>query len=211
MDLVVARRIPAPKFGGVRTGGRSARVVDRVLTTTLRVLGEVGYGALRVDEVAERAAVNKTTIYRRWPVKSQLVAAALQHYHVIVPPRDTGDLVHDLTQNFVESVSKFDVTLTRGLMRMIQLEQQDPELESILVGMRNSVLSARRVRLDLAVKRGELPRRTDVVLLIYMLSSSVHSQVVKLEQAPSPERIADIVAIIIAGARARWGNVRAAR
>ncbi|HEY1811674.1 MAG TPA: TetR/AcrR family transcriptional regulator [Kofleriaceae bacterium] len=186
-------------------------MVDRVFATTLQMLGECGYGTLRIDEVATRAGVNKTTIYRRWPVKSQLVAAALEHYLVIVPPRDTGDLVRDLTENFVESVSRFDVNVTRGLLRMIQLEQHDPEVDAILVDMRKSVLSSRRTRLDLAVKRGELPRRTDVVLLVYMLSSSVHSQVIKLEQAPSAARIADIVGIIIGGARARWADVRAAR
>ncbi|HEY3801354.1 MAG TPA: TetR/AcrR family transcriptional regulator [Kofleriaceae bacterium] len=186
-------------------------MVDRVLETTLTMLGEFGYGTLRIDEVAARAGVNKTTIYRRWSVKSQLVAAALEHYHVIVPPRDTGDLVHDLTENFVESVSRFDVNVTRGLLRMIQLEQHDPEVDAILVDMRKNVLSSRRTRLDLAVKRGELPRRTDVVLLVYMLSSSVHAQVLKLEQAPSAERIADIVGIIVGGARARWADVRATR
>jgi AcrR family transcriptional regulator len=204
--VVRARRLPAPKFGGIRTGGRSARVVDRVLTTTLKALGEVGYGALRIEEVAARAGVNKTTIYRRWPTKKQLVAAALEHYHVAVPPRDTGDLVHDLTQHFVEAVSKFDVTVTRGLLRMIQLEQQDPEVDAIIVHMRENVLASRRMRLDLAVKRGELPRRVDVVLLVYMLSSSVHALVTKLEQAPSKARIADVVGIVVAGARTRWGS-----
>ncbi|HEY1547279.1 MAG TPA: TetR/AcrR family transcriptional regulator [Kofleriaceae bacterium] len=200
----MARRLPAPKFGGIRTGGRSARVVARVFTTTLTALGEVGYGALRIDDVAARAGVNKTTIYRRWPVKSQLVAAALEHYHVIAPPHDTGDLAADLTQHFVEAVSKFDVTITRGLMRMIQLEQHDPEVDAIIDAIRESVLATRRTRLDLAVKRGELPRRTDVVLLVYMLSSSVHALVTKLEQAPSRKRIADIVIVVTAGARARW-------
>jgi hypothetical protein len=62
------------------------------------------------------------------------------------------------------------------------------------------------MRLDLAVKRGELPRRVDVVLLVYMLSSSVHALVTKLEQAPSKARIADVVGIVVAGARTRWGS-----
>ena len=41
------------------------------------MLREGGYGALTVDAVAERAGVAKTTLYRRWPSKSTLVAAAL--------------------------------------------------------------------------------------------------------------------------------------
>ena len=37
----------------------------------------LGYASLRVEDVAARAGVNKTTIYRRWPAKSDLVIAAL--------------------------------------------------------------------------------------------------------------------------------------
>jgi len=34
-----------------------------------------GYAGLNVDEVAERAAVAKTTLYRRWPTKDHLAVA----------------------------------------------------------------------------------------------------------------------------------------
>ena len=43
---------------------------------TLEELALVGYGALRVEDVAARAAVNKTTVYRRWPEKVALVRDA---------------------------------------------------------------------------------------------------------------------------------------
>ena len=52
-----------------RVGGRSARIVARVLETTLEVLGHEGFGRLRIEDVASRAGVNKTTIYRRWPTR----------------------------------------------------------------------------------------------------------------------------------------------
>ena len=60
-----------------RLGGRSARVVESVLHTTLEVLGQQGYAQLRIEDIAARAGVNKTTIYRRWPTRSRLVMAAL--------------------------------------------------------------------------------------------------------------------------------------
>jgi AcrR family transcriptional regulator len=55
----------------VRVGGRSARVVS-MLRTTLEVLGQEGYVGLRIDDIAERAGVNKTTIYRHWPTRVDL-------------------------------------------------------------------------------------------------------------------------------------------
>ncbi len=50
---------------------------DEILAVTLAMLRESGYGALTVDTVAELAGVAKTTLYRRWPSKSALVAAAI--------------------------------------------------------------------------------------------------------------------------------------
>ena len=50
---------------------------DEILAVALATLRESGYGGLNVDTVAELAGVAKTTLYRRWPSKSALVAAAI--------------------------------------------------------------------------------------------------------------------------------------
>ena len=71
--LSSAAHAPAPSGRGrARVGGRSARVVSAVLRMTLEVLGQEGYAGLRVEDVAARAGVNKTTIYRRWPTRADL-------------------------------------------------------------------------------------------------------------------------------------------
>ncbi len=201
---MLAHKLLAPKFGGVRTGGRSARVVDQVLTTTITLLGESGYGALRIDEVAARSGVNKTTIYRRWPTKSQLAAAALRRYHVHAPAPDTGDLERDLIAMFVASMSAVDVGLTRGLMRMTLLEQHDPELEAIRGELRERIIDARKGRLELAVARGELPPGTDVLLVVGLLSSTIYTRLLAYAEPPSAAMIDDIVRVVIRGARVHY-------
>lgn len=50
---------------------------DQILTLTRALLRERGYGAFTVDTIAERSGIAKTTIYRRWPSKGALVAAAI--------------------------------------------------------------------------------------------------------------------------------------
>ena len=78
-SLHLSRSAPArTRTSRARVGGRSARVVATVLRTTLEVLGQQGYAGLRIEDVAARAGVNKTTIYRRWPTKEDLIAAAIE-------------------------------------------------------------------------------------------------------------------------------------
>ena len=62
-----------------RGRGRPRRegAADEILAVTLAMLREGGYRSVTIDEVAERAGVAKTTLYRRWPSKVALVAAAL--------------------------------------------------------------------------------------------------------------------------------------
>ncbi|HEV7922370.1 MAG TPA: helix-turn-helix domain-containing protein [Thermoanaerobaculia bacterium] len=50
---------------------------ESILAGARALLAETGYAALTVDAVAERVGVAKTTVYRRWPTKRELIAAAL--------------------------------------------------------------------------------------------------------------------------------------
>lgn len=55
---------------------RGAAVQVAVLETVIELLSELGYG-FSIDEVASRAGVHTTTLYRNWVTKPQLVAAAI--------------------------------------------------------------------------------------------------------------------------------------
>src|SRR5688500_13555969 len=82
-------------------GGRSEQVVNRVLHASFAELARSGYAAFRMEDVAARAAVNKTSIYRRWPNRRTLVTAAVARMstrfrEVRLP--DTGKLESDLVE-----------------------------------------------------------------------------------------------------------------
>ena len=65
-----------------RTAKRGRRLSsdrsDAILGTVLDLLKEVGYDQLRMQDVADRAGVGLSTIYRRWPTKQDVVRAALE-------------------------------------------------------------------------------------------------------------------------------------
>lgn len=50
---------------------------EEILAIARQALGEKGYRDFTVDEVAARAGVAKTTVYRRWPSKAALAAAVI--------------------------------------------------------------------------------------------------------------------------------------
>ena len=69
-----------------------------ILAAVVELLGEAGYEAMTMDAVAARAHASKTTIYRRWPGKPELVKAAVDGYVAGRLPvsADTGSLRGDL-------------------------------------------------------------------------------------------------------------------
>ncbi|MFE3025094.1 TetR/AcrR family transcriptional regulator [Nocardia tengchongensis] len=82
-----------------RTGGRSARVRQSILAATVAQIAEHGLEGLTISEVAERAGVAETTIYRRWGTRTALVADAVGDLAAEANPvPDTGTLRGDLQQ-----------------------------------------------------------------------------------------------------------------
>src|ERR1700736_1423046 len=77
---------------------RDGAVDQRVLSAAWGLLHAGGYAALNVDDVAERAGVAKTTLYRRWPTKDHLAIAVVTRMTPPVPVPDTGNLCRDLTE-----------------------------------------------------------------------------------------------------------------
>lgn len=86
--------------GTVRPGGRTARVRTAVLRAAGDVLAEQGFDRLDLADVARRAEVGKTTVYRRWGSVTALVADLLAEMAEQSLPRTrTGSVRGDLRAN----------------------------------------------------------------------------------------------------------------
>src|SRR6266581_6307765 len=89
---------PGPAKGPGRP--RSERAHEAILEATLDLLLEEGFTRMSIEAVAERAGVGKTTIYRRWPSKSDLVIDAIGGLQAEIPVISTGNLRNDLMAMF---------------------------------------------------------------------------------------------------------------
>ena len=80
-----------------RTGGRSARVTAAVHDAVVGLLAEGEPASLTIPQVAARAGVNPTSVYRRWgDVPTLLADTAAWRFGTTAPLPDTGDLRGDL-------------------------------------------------------------------------------------------------------------------
>jgi AcrR family transcriptional regulator len=75
---------------------RSVKSHQAMLQATLELLAEVGFDLMSIDAIAARAGVGKTTIYRRYSSKAELVADAIESVRSEIAIPDTGNLQGDL-------------------------------------------------------------------------------------------------------------------
>jgi AcrR family transcriptional regulator len=162
--------------GTVRPGGRTARVRAAVLQAAGDALVEVGFDRLDLADVARRAGVGKTTVYRRWGTVAGLVADLLTDMAEQSTPRsDTGSLLGDLRAN----------------ARLVQKTLSDPRqgalFRAVIMAATGDARAAAAlhhfyaVRIDewspcvtQAVERGELPAGTDAAEVIRAVSAPLY-------------------------------------
>jgi AcrR family transcriptional regulator len=77
---------------------RSIQSHQAMLQATLELLAEVGFDAMSIDAIAARAGVGKTTIYRRYASKAELVADAIERVREEIVIPDTGNLQSDIDE-----------------------------------------------------------------------------------------------------------------
>lgn len=185
---------------GVHVAGRAARVVENVLRATVDELAAKGYGGLRVEDVAKRSGVNKTTIYRRWPTKPDLVIAAMREaFHVETWP-DTGNLRGDVAA-MIEDATAFGASpVGRGLMRLIQFERATPEVDRITRTLRSQTMKARAQVVQRAIDRGELPFGTSAELVSSLLFAPILTRVLNFGETVDDRFVKGVIEVVLAGA-----------
>ena len=146
---------------------RDPEVSKAILRATVRVLTDLGYAGASMERVAAEAGVGKTTIYRRYSSKEELVAAALGSIRDdLGDPPDTGCARTDV----VDMAAQTQAALRRGpglplVGALLVEERRNPSLfdllrERFLRPRRRDVISVLRR----GVNRGEIREDVDLEL-----------------------------------------------
>lgn len=98
---------------------RSAQAHKAILDATLELLAQEGVQGLSIEAVAARAGVGKTTIYRRWTSKDDLIIDAIHTVQIDFPITDSGNLRQDLVTLFKKA---YHLITTQPLMGQLVLK-----------------------------------------------------------------------------------------
>lgn len=137
---------------------RDRGIDEAILRATAELLVSIGYSALTLAAVAERAGTTKTALYRRWSSKAQLVHEAAFPAPVTTLIPESGDLTTDVRALIAGSRTIFTDPVTRAALPGLLGEVgADPKLnELVMQRFQNGVFAAMRARLQQAAVRGEV-------------------------------------------------------
>lgn len=160
-----------------RPRGLSDRVREDVHAAVRRLLVAEGYAAMRLEDVAATAGVHKSTLYRQWTTKAQLVrdvlvAGELEHY----PRVDEGSLAADV-EALVGGLTRLFRSPTTVAFVQTRATADDPELRAGLHELARQDTAFMRLPFERAIARGELPPDTDVGMLVELLLSPLLARV----------------------------------
>ncbi|RSS94480.1 TetR/AcrR family transcriptional regulator [Streptomyces sp. WAC05292] len=150
-----------------RTGRpRSAAADAAILAATRDALVELGWSKLTMSDVSARAGVAKTTLYRRWAGKNELVVDAVAELFDSLELPDRGCLEADVEDVVLQFAALLRRPETRtALMAVVAESTRDPALRdrirSAIVDRQKRLVVLGRER---AQARGELPREPDEAL-----------------------------------------------
>ena len=177
---------------------RDTRSHEAILAATLELLNEVGYQRLTVEGVAKRARVGKSTIYRWWESKLDLVLeATAPHVDIGLVP-DTGSTRGDLMAGLDQVIGTYaDSVAAHVIFAVIADLEEDPRLR---VTFRNTRVLPWRTSLAEAIERGkargDLRSDLDVQFVIDLLVGMVFQRVLIVPEPLTDglaQRLVDLV------------------
>src|ERR1700739_2488162 len=199
-QLVRERAPAAPKRGRPR----SEQADRAILQAAAEVLAERGLGGMSIEEVASRAGVGKTTIYRRWTSRGTLALDAfLAEFQGQQPLPDTGSLHDDL------------LSALPALVRAVTESSDGPILASLIAeAQRDAGLAAswrervveplrdqHKIMLDRAVARGEIPAETDYDVVLDLMFGAAYHRLLHGHQPLTDQFAQQGVRYVVAGLR----------
>ena len=178
---------------------RVTRTKAVVLDAATSLLAE-GAPSFTVEAVAARSGVAKTTIYRHWPTRSDLLVAAIACFETRQPTPDTGSLRQDLIVllgALARGLAHDD--WARSLPAIIVAAEHDPQVADLHAHLVRFKSTAVREVLERAQARRELAPGVNVDLAMDTLAGPLFFRRLVLHRTTSRADVARLVDQLLKG------------
>lgn len=153
---------------------RVTRTRRVVLAAVLEELAEVGHADFTIESVAARCGVGKSTIYRHWDGKPELIIDAMHALNTQPPPEPDGpprERVRQLLHHLTHAIT--DGSLGPAIPALVEAAERDPELRVLLndysTGRRRALVHA----IALGIDTGHVDATIDPELAANALSGAI--------------------------------------
>jgi AcrR family transcriptional regulator len=142
-----------------------------VLGVTAELLLERGFAGASVDEITRRSGVAKTTIYRHWPTRGDLLRDACSSIGTPLEVPDTGSFEADVTALLTNLAHLLrSEKWTSVLPSVIDAAERDPDIAAMYSRLQEGYSAPLQSVIQRAIEKGELPKTTDAALLVAALT-----------------------------------------
>lgn len=183
------------KMGNAAGRPDDVELTERILAETRVQLATDGYAGLRIDRVVRAVGCGKSAVYRRFPNKAELAAAALLDRMPLSAEPDTGDVRADLLAHALQNQELQAQAESRSLALVLFSPEVFPLIwQNFFVHRRDA---GRRI-LNRAVARGEMPADVSVDILLDSIAGlTLYRQTVKGHVVSVDEYRAVIDALVL--------------
>ena len=142
------------------------------LAATADLIAERGVDNLTIEDVAARSGVAKTTIYRHWPSKAELLHDAIASFKEFPSAPDLGSVRDDVLfciRGLVFGLWELQDLYLRAMASLIEAAERDEELSRLHARMSGERSTILREVLERGQRRGEIRDDVDINLAVAML------------------------------------------
>lgn len=153
---------------------RVRRSRSAVLDTTAALMVERGFGGTTVDEISRRSGVAKTTIYRHWPTRADLLRDAGARLETPLATPDTGSLDGDITALMLQLAKALrSAKWAAVLPSVIDAAERDADIAAMYSELQKGFSAPFLEVLRRAETNGELPKSADHSVLVAALTGAL--------------------------------------
>jgi AcrR family transcriptional regulator len=185
---------------GTRPDPRAARTRAVVLDAAIDLLAERGYSGFSVEGVVDRTGVAKTTVYRHWPSRDELLAAVIGQLGGTGQLPDTGSVRQDLLDYFALRVRAAHTRQwERCMPALVEAAARHPELATMVARLTARALSQIEALLRRGIERGEIRPSVSPQLAASALMGPLVFRRLLLQEVPTSQHVATVVDLVMQG------------